>query len=140
MGYEQGDGSIIGTDAFDLTERDVVEVSGKVQRALEAWRQALDNPDKRIREDAQRSFSRAEAEAQAFQAAPREVLAQAQTFYDRAKELTAYGLDNSQVADKMLDEFPNITSFYRLLRKTNWGYRLGQKVAGAMELRENAQR
>lgn len=92
MGQEQGEGSIIGTDAFGLTEQNVVEAAEEAWQNLEAYRQNLSDPDKRIRKDAQQSLPLAEMKAQAFQAAPGEILAQAQTFYERAKELTASAL------------------------------------------------
>ncbi len=122
---------IIGSHQFELTEKDVKRALKEAQENLEGTRQALSDPDERIRGFAERSISGAQRRAEALSSSPREVLARARALYDRTVELGSSGIEGDQLALQLGDEFPELMDFYGLLRMKPWGYHLGQDVAAA---------
>ena len=117
---------IIKGDQFDFTEEDVAVALQNATKNLTEARESLEDPDERVREMAKRTLSFKEEKVRALSLPPQEVLERVRTFYDRTAELGKAGLDERSLVKQLVNEFPDLVSYYELLRKKAWGYRLGQ--------------
>lgn len=130
--------SIVGSDEFSLTEKDVLDTITDIQDQLDGLRESLNDSDERVRVIVERTIPSYETQLVVLSSgSPEEILSRVRAFYDRVKALEVEGLSRNSVAEQINDEFPNLNDYYFLLRmsllsyKQGWGYRLGQAVIAA---------
>ena len=119
---------IIGTDQFELTEREVERALKEARQKVQGWRELLMDSDEELRKVARKGFLFAKRQETALSESPGKVLARAKTFYDKTAELSSSDLEDDQLALQLDKEFPDLMNFCVLLHMTPWGYHLEQFV------------
>jgi len=119
---------IIKDDAFGISMDEVTASIKETRKNLEDWTGALSDPDEKMQRAAQRALPNVEKEVSGLTSmSEEEILAYVERIYRKAKELEGEASEDAAI-DEINKEFPFLLSLYPLLRKSTWGYRLGQMV------------
>ncbi|MCM8787624.1 MAG: hypothetical protein NC935_06175 [Candidatus Omnitrophica bacterium] len=122
---------LIGSAHFELTEKDVIVAILETlrdwlfaQRVLIKGRKS----DEKTYHYASQSILLIRARIKALLGPPKKVLQKVRAFYKLVSQLELNKMDQDQIVEEILKEYPNIFDFYPLLRRTKWGYRLGMAI------------
>ncbi len=120
---------IIKNDEFSLTEQDVAIILKETQKDLKATIRALNkNPTGNEKNFLESHLKSVKTHLEVLSAPWEIVLARTKHFYDRTTQLGNQGFNEEAMLDQLVDEFSDIDSYYGLIRKQSWGYRLGQGI------------
>lgn len=122
----------VGADVFCLTENDVLQAIEETKKDVDGFRSGLEDENENFRRVAERALPKKEQDLQTLtRLSPREILAKIKGCYDRVVELTDTGLPKKEIITRIRAEFPDLFTYYTILRKEPWGYRLGQAIIDA---------
>jgi len=113
---------------FGLTSQDVAGALSDASKMVRTLTKYLSSAHKSEVQVMQNRLSRAQEQQRALSAPSKEVVAVCRQFYERTIELAQTGLDDTQIARTMYEEFPGLTNYRNILRQRGWGYRLVHKV------------
>ena len=113
-------------DEFGLTVDDVADSRRFHLANLEAAKKLLGDPD--MAEHARQSFEISKSALLLYEQGDEYVLDLARYTFDFSRMLKAMALTDDYAAAKLCKYLPEIPALYMLLRKRDWGYRLGQMV------------
>jgi hypothetical protein len=128
---------------FSLTATDVASVREERKRDLAEREAILRDPDEdtRLKRFAESGIEKTRKEAELFGERDDEtILGIARTIFERGQSLESSGLPTEEVVATLYEEVPDAEFMYQLLRKNDWGYRLGQtKMAADANLRASTE-
>ncbi len=118
---------IIGTEAFNITNKNVEEAVKKTQIAKDYYFSLLKSTDIFEKRRAQKYLPQTIADARFFQMhSPEEIVKELRIVFDEIKKMASRGFDEAEITFYMLQAHPDITHCYHVINHQQWGEQIFQ--------------